>query len=222
MWSVRGIGVAESVRTSTLARYSFEALLVHDAEALLLVDDDQSEIGESDVFLQQAVRADDDVDLAFGEIAEDALLIGLRREARELFDAYGKGAEARAEGAVVLIGEQRRRHEHRDLLLVGDRLECGAHRDFGLAVADVAADQAIHRPRRFHVGLGRVEGFLLIGRRLVREGLFHLGLPRRIGTEGKAARHLALGVERDQLVGDLAERFGDARLGARPIGAAHL
>ncbi len=33
---------------------------------------------------------------------------------------------------------------------------------------------------------------------------------------------LALGVERDEPVGDLGQLLGDARLGARPIGAAHL
>ena len=222
MCSVRGIGVAESVRTSTLGAILLEALLVHDAEALLLVDDDQAEVGEGDVLLQQPMRADDDVDLALREVAQDPFLVGLGREARKLFDAHGKGAESRAERAVVLIGEQRRRHEHRDLLLVGDRLERGAHRDFGLAVADVAADQAIHRPRALHVGFRRVDGLLLVGRRLVRERLLHLALPRRVGTESEAARHLALGIERDELVGDLRQRFGDARLRARPIGAAHL
>ena len=222
MCSVRGIGVAESVKTSTLARYSFEPLLVHHAETLLFVDDDQAEIGERDVFLQQPVRPDDDVDLPFGEIVQNAFLIGFGSEARELFDAHRKSAEARAEGAVVLVGQQRRRHEHRDLLLVGDRFEGRAHRDFGLPVADVAADQAVHRPRGLHVGFGRVDGFLLVGRRLVGESLFHLGLPRGVGAEGEAARHLALGVELDEFVGDFRQRFGDARLRARPIGAAHL
>ncbi len=66
----------------------FEALLVHHAEALLFVDDDQAEVGEGDVLLQQAVRADDDVDFAFGEVAQDSLLLGLAGlEARELFDS---------------------------------------------------------------------------------------------------------------------------------------
>ena len=36
-----------------------------------------------------------------------------------------------------------------------------------------------------------------------------------------AARDLALGVERDQPVGDLGQVLGDARLGARPVGATH-
>ena len=40
-----------------------QPLLLHDAEALLLVDDEQPEALEPDVLLQQPVSADDDVDL---------------------------------------------------------------------------------------------------------------------------------------------------------------
>ena len=60
--SVRGIGVAVSVRMSTLVRHPLDALLVLHAEALLLVDDEQAEVLELHVVGEQAVRADHDVD----------------------------------------------------------------------------------------------------------------------------------------------------------------
>ena len=60
--SVRGIGVADIVSTSTAGAQALQVLLVLDAEALLLVDDDQAEVLEPDGLLQQPVRADDDVD----------------------------------------------------------------------------------------------------------------------------------------------------------------
>ena len=75
---------------------------MHHAEALLFVDDDEAEVGEGDVLLQEPVRADDDVHLALGEIAQDAPLLGLGLEARELFDAHRETGEARAERAIVL------------------------------------------------------------------------------------------------------------------------
>ena len=53
--------------------------------------------------------------------------------------------EAVAEGLEVLLGEQRRGREDRDLLAAGDGDEGGAQRDLGLAEADVAAHQAVHR-----------------------------------------------------------------------------
>ena len=44
MCSVRGIGVAESVSTSTVARSSLQPLFDIDAEPLLFVDDDETEV----------------------------------------------------------------------------------------------------------------------------------------------------------------------------------
>ena len=54
-------------------------LLVLDAEALLLVDDDQAEVLEPDVGVEQPVGADHDVDRAVGEPVDDLarLLVGL-------------------------------------------------------------------------------------------------------------------------------------------------
>ena len=48
------------------------------AEALLLVDDEQAEIVKMNVLLQQLVRADDQIDLANGQVVERLFLL-LRR-----------------------------------------------------------------------------------------------------------------------------------------------
>ena len=92
---------------------------------------------------------------------------------RELRVALGEGLE-------VLLDEQRRRHEHGDLLAVLHRLERRPHRDLGLAVADVAADQAVHRDGPLHVGLDLVDGAQLVGRLDVGEGVLELALPRGV------------------------------------------
>ena len=57
-----------------------EALLVLDAEAMLFVDDDQPEIRELDVGTEQAMRADDDVDLLRLEVGENRRLLFRRSE----------------------------------------------------------------------------------------------------------------------------------------------
>ena len=62
-----------------------------------------------------------------------------------------EAGEAIAQRLQVLERQHRRRREKRHLLAVHHRLERGAHRHFGLAVADVAAEQPIHRRRRLHV-----------------------------------------------------------------------
>src|SRR3954468_11177482 len=94
---------------------SFEAFLVFDTEPMLLVNDDQSELGERHVGAQYAVRADDDVDLARLEIGEDCLLLLLGLEATEGLDVDRKVGETLAEGARVLISEDRRRDQNHNL-----------------------------------------------------------------------------------------------------------
>ena len=70
MLSVRGIGVAVSVSRCDVRAQRLQRFLLAHAEALFFVDDHQAEILEAHVVLQQAMRADDDVDLAFGELLE--------------------------------------------------------------------------------------------------------------------------------------------------------
>ena len=199
-----------------------ERLLVLDAEALLLVDDDQTEILELDLRVQQLVRADDDVDAAALQPLDGLvdLLGGL--EPAHGGDRDRKSLVTLGEGLVVLLDEQRRRHEHGDLLAVLDGLEGGAHGDLGLAEADVAADQAVHRDRLFHVGLDLVDGGELVGGLLVRERVLQLLLPRGVGAEREAGGALAGRIQLDQVLGDLVDVLAGLRLGSRPVGAAEL
>ena len=76
--------------------------------------------------------------------------------------------------------EQRGRHQDGHLLAVLHRLERGPHGDLGLAVADVAADDAVHRQRLLHVGLDLVDRGELIGRLDVGERVFEFALPRGV------------------------------------------
>ena len=73
-----------------------QAFFVGDAEALLFVDDQQAEVAKFDVFREQAVRADDDVDFAGFERSHGFLLLSGGAEAAQHFDARGKGARSGA------------------------------------------------------------------------------------------------------------------------------
>ena len=64
----------------------------------------------------------------------------------------------------MLLREQRGGHQHGHLLAVLHRLERRPHRDLGLAVADVAADQPVHRDGLLHVPLDLVDRGELVGR----------------------------------------------------------
>ena len=116
----------------------------------------------------------------------------------------------------MLLGENRRRDEHHHLPAVGDRLVGRAQRDLGLAIADVAADQPVHRPGALHVGLHRLDRLELVGRLPVREGTLQLQLPFAVRRELVAAAGAALRIEVEQLAGELAGGATGTGLDALP------
>src|SRR3954470_17241963 len=199
-----------------------EQLLLLDAEALLLVDDDQADVLAAQVAAEEPVRADEDVDRARVERGDRlALLLG-RAEAADVLDREGVVLEALGERAEVLLGENRGRREDEDLLAVVGRLERGAQRDLRLAVADVAADEAVHRLRALHVALDLLDRLALVGRLLPREVRLELAQPVGVLGEGVAVAAAALGVEVEQLAGELLGGAAGARLHGLPRLAAEL
>ena len=142
--------------------------------------------------------------------------LGRLAQPRDHLDLERELGEPLAEGAEVLLGEDRRRHQHHHLLALGGRLVRGAQRDLGLAVADVAADQPVHRPLGLHVGLDRLDRVDLVGGLAVGERALELELPLAVGLERVAAAGLALGVEVEQLAGELARGAAGAGLDRLP------
>ena len=132
----------------------------------------------------------------------------------------GKPAKRSRSVFKVLKREHGGRREKGGLLVVHDGLEGGTHRDLGLAVADIAAEQAVHRRGRLHVLLDVGDGADLIGRRLVREGALELLLPVGVWREGMSRHGLALGVQLQELLGHVAHGLFDAGLRFFPGRAA--
>ena len=181
----RNGGGAEGQHVDQFAQ-ELELLLVQHAEALLLVNDHQTEIFERDVVLHQPVGADDDVHAASGQVLEDLQLLAGRAEARKQFEANWVIGHPFAKGVEVLLRQHGGGHEDCHLPTIHHRLEGGADGDFGFAIANVTADEAVHRLGGFHVGLGGEDGFPLVGGFFIKESALKLPLPGRVGFEGKA------------------------------------
>ena len=120
------------------------------------------------------------------ELGHDGRLLLRRLEARHHLDAHREVGEAVAEGAPVLLGEDRGGHEHRHLPPALHRLEGGADGDLGLAVAHVAHEEAIHGALALHVALHVVGGLALVGRVLEQERALELPLPGAVGVRAAA------------------------------------
>ncbi len=145
--------------------------------------------------LQQAMGADQNVDLVLlDRLGDLAHLLG-GAEARHHVDPHRERLQAPAEGLEVLVGEDGGRREHRHLIARVDRLERGAHGDLGLAEADVAAEQSVHRPRALEVLLDRFGGGELVVGLVELERRLELALEIGVGEERRRLRELALGVE---------------------------
>ena len=92
-----------------------QALLVGDAEALLLVDDQQPQVLPAHVLREQPVRAHDHVELSLGQRADGLALLVFAAKARQRADAHGKIAHPLREGDEVLLGQHGGRRQHRHL-----------------------------------------------------------------------------------------------------------
>ncbi len=181
------MGVADMASTSICGAHLLEALLVADAEALLFVDDEQAEVLELEVsstgWRWVPMRMSTLPAAAFSRMS--FLLFG-GAEAGDHLDVDGEVGEAALEGLVVLEGEDGGGGEDGDLLAVLHGFEGGAHGDFGFAVADVAAEQAVHGLGGLHVGLDVGDGGDLVVGLVEVEGVFELALHVGVGREGGA------------------------------------
>ena len=220
--SVRGIGVADIEITSTLSlswRSSSFCLTPKRCSS--------STISSPRSFARTSRESTRCVPIRMStlpsrEALDRGFLLGRGAKARDVLERERVVGQALGERAVVLLGEDRRRHEHQHLLALVGGLERGAQRDLGLAVADVAADQPVHRPRRFHVGLDELDRLALVGRLGEREARLELALPVGVRLERVPGAPPALGVEAEQLARELLRGAARARLHRVPARAAEL
>ena len=222
MCSVRGIGVALNVSTSTSSRRARSSSFCATPKRC-----SSSRMTSPRSFgmtsrLQDPVRADQDVDLAVLEVREHLLDFSRGPEPRDHLDANREVAVALAERVPMLLGENRRRREHQRLPAVDGNRKRGADRDLGLAEADVAAHEAVHRPGRLQVFLHRFDRSHLVRCLSVRE--LRLEPLEVFVTQvvGHARSLLPLRVEREQLAGELSHRLPRAVLEVVPRLAAEL
>ena len=199
-----------------------QLLLDADAELLLLVDDEQAQVLELDVFAQDAVRADEDVDLARGQPLDDGPCLCRGAGTAEVLHAAGHVLQPLAEGLEVLVGQDGGGHQHGHLLVVRHGLERGAYGHLRLAEAHVAAHQAVHRAGALHVGLHLGRGLALVGCVFVEEAGLQLALQEAVGAELEALLLAALGVQLDEVAGNVLNLLLRAVLQLLPSPRAQL
>ena len=104
---------------------------------------------------------------------------------------------------MVLVGQHGGRHQHRHLTAVHHHLEGPAQGHFGLAKPHVPDNQAIHVAIRFQIRLDVDHGLQLVGRLLEGKGHLQGRLHGLVGSGRLAGGGLPVGVDRQQLLGNL-------------------
>jgi len=192
------------------------ALLGRDAETVLLIHHKQSKVPKMDILLKQAVGTDDDIYDAVTDATQYVALLLTTTETREHLHLDREVAEPLGKGPEMLQGEDSGRDQDRHLLPPHNRLKSSPHRHLGLTISDITADQAVHRPVPLHVGLGIGDRQELARGFLVWESSLEFPLPRRIRREGIPFDHLPGRIQREQLLGHLADGSPDPLLGLGP------
>ena len=96
----------------------------------------------------------------------------------------------------------------------------GTQGDLGLAKADVAANDAIHGPGARQIGDHGLDSLQLVRRFLEREGRSKLVIHQAVDFYRGAWTSLALGIDREQFGGNIANLLGSTALGSIPGFAA--
>ena len=222
MCSVRGIGVAESVRMSTRARIALRRSFCLTPKRCSSSTITRPRFAIETSLREQPVRAHDDVHRAVRQSGQRPLVLARGVEAGERSDADRVGRQPLREDADVLLAEHLRGHEDRRLPPRADDLEQRAQRHLGLAVAHVAAEQPVHRLHALEVlAHGRGRG-RLVGRVREREGVDELALPLGVRREGRGLALEARGLRRQQVPGEVLDGGGDLLLALPPLRAAEL
>ena len=128
-------GHVQHVRGEAVRRLAVERAALVDAEAVLLVDDRDREPVEGDAALDQRVGADQQLQLARRELAQQVRAARRGRRAGQQRGLDQLARHQRLERGEVLLGERLRRRHQRRLGAVLDRPQHRVERDDGLAGA---------------------------------------------------------------------------------------
>ena len=164
-----------------------EPFLVCHPKTLLLVDHDQTQILKLYVRLNEAMCSNHNVHCPTSKRSHRFRLLTLGTETRQQIHPHRIFGHAFGKSVEVLLGKNRRRHQHGHLFACHDRLECSANCHLGFTEPNVPANQPVHGLFPFHVTLGIIDGLNLILRFLINKRGFELALPCRILIKGMPA-----------------------------------
>ena len=155
-----------------ISRHLLELFLLRNAKALLLVNDEKSEILEFYILAYKSVSSDDNVSLTTLELSQRVRLLFWRAEARDHIHVDRKRSHSAGQRLKMLKCQDSCGNEYRYLLSAKHSLICGSHCHLGLTKANVSAEKSVHRHGAHHIFLNVLDsrklsvGLVVFKRRL--------------------------------------------------------
>ncbi|MMZ61677.1 hypothetical protein D1872_238400 [compost metagenome] len=115
-------------------------------EPLLLVHDQQTQVLKYEILRKEAMGPDNDIHRPLADPFNRFVLLFPAAEPAQRLNINRIPRKPFPERFIMLLRQNRRRHQHGHLFALDGRLERGPDRDFRFSVAYVAAQQPIHRP----------------------------------------------------------------------------
>ncbi len=125
---------------------------LRDAEPVLFVDDNESELRESHVRLDQGMSPDDELSGTASHILQHAIPELFPLTAEEKADLDRKVFQKSFQRHEMLFREYLSRRHERRLIAVLNRNQHGNQRHDRLSAPDIALEQPVHGPGRIHIG----------------------------------------------------------------------
>ena len=168
------------------------------------------------------MRPDQNIHQSFFQIFCCLLLLGRRPKPAEQIHAHRKFFHPLHKRVVMLLCQNRCRHQIYHLFSVLDRLKCSPNGNFRLSVSDVSADQAVHDLFALHVLLGIGDLLQLVIGLLKREHFFKFLLPDRIRFILISILLLPCRIQLHQIPGNLSDCPAHLILCFRPLVTSQL
>ena len=185
----------------------FDLFFMCHAKPLFLINDQQTEIFALHILRQQAVGSDHDIHGSTLQPLQSRFLLLRSTEPAHQFHIDRKILHPLCKCIVMLLCQNRRRHQINNLFFLLRCFESRSDCHLGLAKTNVTANQTIHDLPAFHIRLRRFDGKTLILRLIIWKHFLKFPLPYRIRSILIAFLTLPDGIQFHQFLRHFLYRF---------------
>ena len=186
---------------------------------MLFVQNRQAQVFKLHIFLDQSVRADDDINTAIGQAFERLCLFFSSSKTGNFGNFDRPLGKAVTEVLVMLLGQQGGWHQHRHLTATHHGHKSSTQSDLSFTKANIATDQSIHGSTGLHVFDDVFNRLQLVWRFFKREALTECFVIMQTERKCMTTARSTLGIQIQQLCRRITNLLEGFFLGFVPLAA---